>query len=146
MRRSTYVPAMLIITTVPGLDNMNHLLYLVGESMEVLAGPLRSQDMTRLDGMLVVVVVDMLMGVKMLVLMLVSLELVLSKTMIMLLMLVGKVKNVIVVLGVSRLRIKLAVGKVFEVVWQDEANGSRGCAKRNKRDCQSHGQGCPRER
>lgn len=137
---------MLIITTVPGLDNMNHLLYLISESMEVLAGPLRSQDMARLDGMLVVVVVDMLMGVKMLVLVLMSLELVLSKTMIMLLMLVGKVKNVIVILGVSRLRIKLAMGEVFEAVWQDEANGRRGCAKRNKRDCQSHGQGCPRER
>jgi hypothetical protein len=146
MSISTYVPAILIIVTVLGLYNMDHLLYLVGESMEVLAGPLCSQDMARLDGMLVVVMVDMLMRVKMLVLVLVGLELMLSKTMVMLLVLVGKVKKVIVILGVSRLRIKFAVGEVFEAVWQDEANGRRGCAKRNERDSQSHGQDCPRER
>lgn len=137
---------MLIIATVLGLDNMNHLLYLVGEFMKVLASPLRSQDMARLDGMLVVVVVDMLMGVKMLVLVFVSLVLVISKAMIMLLMLVGEVKKAVIILVASRLRINLAVGEVLEVVWQDEANGRRGYAKRNERECQPHGQGCPRKR
>jgi hypothetical protein len=135
---------MLIIATVLGLDNMDHLLYLVGEFMKVLASPLRSQDMARLDGMLVVVVVDVLMGVKMLVL--VGRVLVLSKAMIMLLILVRKHKPVIVTLVASRLGVNLAVVEVFEVVWQDEANGRGGYAKRNERECQSHGQGCPRER
>jgi hypothetical protein len=144
--RSTYVPAMLIIATILGLNNMDYLLYFVGEFMKVLTSPLRSQDMARLDGILVVVVVDMFMGVKMLVLVLVSRVLVLSKAMIMLLMLAGKVKKVIVILVASRLGVNLAVGEVFEVVWQDEANGRGGYAKRNERECQSHVQGCPRER
>ncbi|CAF3458150.1 unnamed protein product [Fusarium graminearum] len=100
---------------------MDHLLDLVGEFMEVPANSLLGEDMARLDRMLMMDMVDMLMGVKMLVLMLVLSMMVLVYSMVML-----------------AVMLVVAFANLLGAVRNGYANSSRNCAKRNERQGKSH--------
>lgn len=104
------MPALRLIATVIGLHSMNELLNVLGGIVKELAGLLLSEDRARLFGMLVLGDVDMLMGMKMLVLMIVVLVVVLDQVGIL----------VIVVL-------------MIDPQWDNKTNNSRCCAERNER-------------
>jgi hypothetical protein len=111
---STYTPAGLVVAAILGLDNMNHLLNLVGEPIEILANPFLGKDMARLDRMLMVDMMDMVMGMEMLVLVfsMVVLPLVLM--------------NIVLVI--------VAFANLLGAVRNGYTDCSRNCAKRNERE------------
>lgn len=106
---------------------MDHLLNLLGEVMKVLTNPFLGEDMARLDGMLVVNMMDMLIGMKMVMLMLVVIILLMN-----IMMMLSMVFLFMVFVVVAALDILGAAGN-------SHTDGSRDCAKRNEREGQSHG-------
>lgn len=106
---------------------MDHLLNLIGEMTEVLTNPFLGKDMARLDGMLVVNMMDMLIGMEMVMLMLVVLMILMN-----FMMMLSMVFLFMMLVIVAALDILRAAGN-------GHTDGSRDCAKRNDWDGQSHG-------
>ena len=106
---------------------MDNLLNLLGEVMEVLTNPFLGEDMARLDGMLVVNMMNMFIGMEMVMLMLVVLMFLMDIMMMLSMMFLFMVFVVVAALD------------IFGAAGNGHADGNRDCAKRNEREGQSHG-------